>query len=347
MREPIDPTGAAPDFWRASLWHTLERDAAGRHRPTDAFLRGWLERPELVPPEEAGPAERALHGALLRNPRRPITPVSLLALEDRDARENWELFAAFRDHLLAYPSLEDAYLALFAEGRVRLPPPFLDGLVQAILRGILEENRDPFRARAAECFFRPQRASVVEGTVFLADEATVEHQARTGGLGRLGELLVQAQVPLPRVELEILSLENARNYWARADRFDLVLDLGFGREGLDALARVLEAWIHHMLDVPLRIEPVARIRDERWSWHVGLDAEASAILNALWAGETLDEERSARLLALFRLEFREPSLVLPALRGRPVYLGLASEASGRVRLKPQNLLVNLPLAAAG
>jgi hypothetical protein len=38
--------------------------------------------------------------------------------------------------------------------------------------------------------------------------------------------------------------------------------------------------------------------------------------------------------------------VLPDVRGRPVYLGLAMSAEQRVRLKPQNLLVNLPLARA-
>jgi hypothetical protein len=336
------------DFWPGSLWHLLEREPNGRHRVTDAFLRGWLERPELVPPEEAGPAERALHAALLEHPRRPITPVALLALEDPDARENWELFAAFRDHLLAHATLEEAYLALFASERpVRLEAPFLDGMVQPILRGILEGTRDPFRARAAECLFRPQRATVVEGTVLLADALTVERQARTGGLGALGELLRRAQAPLRSVELEVLGPANAGSYWARSERFDFVLDLGFGRAGLDALARVLEGWIGHMLEVAVRIEPVARIRDERWSWHLGLDAEASALLNALWAGEELDEARLARLLALFRLEFREPSVVLPALRGRPVYLGLASEPSGRVRFKPQNLLVNLPLGEVG
>jgi len=30
--------------------------------------------------------------------------------------------------------------------------------------------------------------------------------------------------------------------------------------------------------------------------------------------------------------------------GRPVYLGLAMNADGVLRLKPQNLLLNLPLA---
>jgi hypothetical protein len=30
--------------------------------------------------------------------------------------------------------------------------------------------------------------------------------------------------------------------------------------------------------------------------------------------------------------------------GRPVYLGLAANAQGQLRMKPQNLLLNLPLA---
>ncbi len=36
--------------------------------------------------------------------------------------------------------------------------------------------------------------------------------------------------------------------------------------------------------------------------------------------------------------------MLPRVRGRPVYLGLAMSPAGRLKLKPQNLLVNLPLA---
>ena len=37
--------------------------------------------------------------------------------------------------------------------------------------------------------------------------------------------------------------------------------------------------------------------------------------------------------------------MLPAIAGRPVYLALAMDQEQQVRLKPQNLLVNLPLAA--
>jgi hypothetical protein len=32
------------------------------------------------------------------------------------------------------------------------------------------------------------------------------------------------------------------------------------------------------------------------------------------------------------------------LRGRPVYMAMARDAAGLLRLKPQNILLNLPLA---
>ncbi len=48
---------------------------------------------------------------------------------------------------------------------------------------------------------------------------------------------------------------------------------------------------------------------------------------------------------VFRLEFADPSLMLPRVAGRPVYLAMAMDESKMLRLKPQNLLVNLPLAA--
>jgi len=34
----------------------------------------------------------------------------------------------------------------------------------------------------------------------------------------------------------------------------------------------------------------------------------------------------------------------PALAGRPVYLAMAMDRDQRLRLKPQNLLLNLPIA---
>jgi len=51
-----------------------------------------------------------------------------------------------------------------------------------------------------------------------------------------------------------------------------------------------------------------------------------------------------RLLSLFRLEFRDSRVMRPDIAGRPVYLAMAMGEDSRLRLKPQNLLVNLPLA---
>ena len=74
-----------------------------------------------------------------------------------------------------------------------------------------------------------------------------------------------------------------------------------------ALARVLERWVAHLLGVRVAIEPVQRIDDARWRWHVGLDSEATALLNDLYEGRPVDEARQRRLLSLFRLEFADPA----------------------------------------
>jgi hypothetical protein len=186
--------------------------------------------------------------------------------------------------------------------------------------------------------------SLQDGAVLLADGETVEMLATTGGFGSLGRLVAEAQTPLRQVELDVLDETNGAAYWDRDERHDTVLDLSFARPGLDALCRVLEAWGGHFLESEVSIVPVQAIRDERWVWHVGLDAEATAILNALYNGDDVAEERLARLISLFRLEFATPADMRPDLAGRPVYLGLAMTAQKSLRLKPQNLLVNLPLA---
>jgi hypothetical protein len=339
---------AAPlDFWRSSGWHLLDRREDGRHFATDGFLRAYLLRPELRPVDESCAAERALHAALLEAPRQPITPVGLLRLKDPDARENYGVFAAFRDLLLAQPTLEDAYLALALGQAGGVPPLFAEHLAHAILRGVLDGCADGLRLRAAECLFRAQSVTVHEGAVLLADADTVELHARTGGLGSLGQLLVETQAPVRQVELDVLGEGNAATYLERSDRFDTVLDVSFTRPGLDALCRVLEAWVRHFLGIAVGVQPLQSVRDERWRWHVGLDAEATVLLDALYAGEELDEERQARMLSLFRLELKDPDVVRVDVRGRPVYMGMARDARARLRLKPQNLLVNLPLAEAG
>jgi hypothetical protein len=92
------------------------------------------------------------------------------------------------------------------------------------------------------------------------------------------------------------------------------------------------------------VAPVATIEDRDWRWFVGLDAEATRIGNALWAGEDVDEATQGRVLALFELRFRDQALVEPRAAGHPVYLLLAMTPDNIVRVKPQNLVMGLPIS---
>ncbi len=107
---------------------------------------------------------------------------------------------------------------------------------------------------------------------------------------------------------------------------------------------MLERWIGHFLGVAVTIEPRREIDDSRWVWHVGLDAEASALLDDLYNRAEVDAERMRRLLCLFELRFANAGDMRPEIAGRPVYLAMAMDRDGRLKLKPQNLLLNLPLA---
>jgi hypothetical protein len=82
----------------------------------------------------------------------------------------------------------------------------------------------------------------------------------------------------------------------------------------------------------------------RSSGHVGLDSEASSLLNDPYHGNEIDEARRACLLALFRLEYRDPADMLERVRRGPVGLGLAMTPGQCLKLKPHNLLIKLPLA---
>ena len=123
-----------------------------------------------------------------------------------------------------------------------------------------------------------------------------------------------------------------------------VTNLPTGQPVMAALCQVLEKWIAHFLGIHVRIATEKQINDDHWVWHVGLDAQASGVLNDLYQGKEVDAERMERLLCLFKLEFVEPNDMLAEVRGKPVYLAMAVDANQRLKLKPQNLLLNLPLA---
>jgi hypothetical protein len=116
------------DFWLSCGHHLLDRGAGGGLVVTDEFLKVYLARPELAPPPEACVVEKTLHGALLTDPRRDVSRDEIAAIADADARENWQVMLAFRDHLLRHPTIEAAYLALIRNGIGRTPPLFVNQL---------------------------------------------------------------------------------------------------------------------------------------------------------------------------------------------------------------------------
>ena len=76
------------------------------------------------------------------------------------------------------------------------------------------------------------------------------------------------------------------------ERYEIGRVLGSGGVG-----RVFEAF-DRVLGERVAVRPVPVIEDARWTWHVGLDAEATGIANALWRGERVPQERLARILWL-------------------------------------------------
>ncbi len=337
----------AHDFWAASGYRLLAGRPDGALALTDDFLRLLISRPELAPIPESCAQELALHDALIADPKASIPAAQLLLMRDIDAQENYRIFLRFRDRLLAAPSLQSAYINLFQGSGVDVPPLFVFHLTQLLLRHTLGDTADPLHARMAECLFRTQKVTLLEdGGVMAADYETIETFSETGGFGHIGELLKKQNLKTRSIDLDVMNTENANEYWKRDERFDFAVSLNRGQPALDGLCCVLEKWVAHFLGVAVKITHKREIDDRRWAWHVGLDAVASSILNDLYNNKPVEEERMARLLCLFELTFENPAEMRPALAGKPVYLGLAMDEHNLLKIKPQNLLLNLPLARA-
>jgi len=326
------------DFWISSGHHLLDRNENGGLEVTDEFLKLYLARPELIPPPEACAVERTLHAALLADPRMPVSPSDIANIADADARENWLLLIDFRNHLLRHGTLEAAFVALARGGAANVPPLFMNQLVHVILRNALDGVTDAQVLRAAELFFRIQRVTLHEGSLIAADEETVGG-ANTAPVTPLVSML---GIP-PEAEIGIINNGNAGSYWERSDQFDMALDLTAGREGLDALAQVMQRWIEHVLGIEVTIKALPQLRDVNLTWYVGLDADATGIGDMLWRGEDIDEATMMRVVGLFQLNFRDPAIMLDKVRGEPVYLILAMTPEKTIRMKPQNLLTGLPV----
>jgi hypothetical protein len=326
------------DFWLSCGHHLLDRQAGGGLVVTDEFLKLYLARPELAPPQDACVVERTLHTALLADPRRPVSDAEIAALADADARENYELLIAWRNHLLAYPTIEAVYLALVRGGVGRTPPLFFNQLVHVILRNALDGCDDAYVLRAAELLFRPQRMTLHEGALLAADEERIAGPT----LGPVSPLVSMFGVERA-VDIDVLNDANAASYWERSDAFDMALDLTGGRRGLAALGEVLTRFIAHLLAVDVAIEPLVEVSNAPFTWYVGLDAAGTKIGDALWNGEALDDDARARIVGLYRLTFADIALVDPKVGRDPVYLILAMTPDQVLRMKPQNLVVGLPI----
>ena len=204
----------------------------------------------MHPVEESCEAEIALHGALMEFPRKTILEKDISAIADADAQHNYKVILRFRDRLLEAGTVEGCYMGLF-KGPIDIPPMFVDQLVHVILRNILDGADDPLRLRAAEIFYREQKATIQDGHALLADLETVEMQASGNRYGSIGRLIVEAQGDLAKVDLDVLDRANAAIYWERESRHDTVISVTYGRPALDALCRVIEAWVLHFRDLKI------------------------------------------------------------------------------------------------
>ncbi|MDB5507805.1 MAG: hypothetical protein JWL93_274 [Hyphomicrobiales bacterium] len=332
------------EFWVASGHHLTRRAAHGGLEVTPELLMAYLARPELLPPEEACEAERALHASLMADPLRDVAPGEVEALQDADARENWGFMLAFRERLLSAPSLEAAYLSFALKGAGNIPPIFLTQLCQLVLRNALEGCDDPYVLRAAEIFYRPQKATLHEGSLLLADAEVVEVQQQSARQSHLTPLAALLDAVPEFGDLDVMDDENAWTYWSRSDANTMIMNIGGNARARAGLATAIKLWIGHLLGVDVTVEPLATIEDRDWRWFVGLDGEGTKIGDALWNGAALGPAIADRVVTLMRLDFRDPGTVDENLRGKPVYLIGAMDGENIWRMKPQNLLAGLPLA---
>ena len=344
------------NFWTACGHQHLTPNERGWLVPSPDYWRLWLQRPEMALVPESCKEEIRLHKALLDTPLMQVASASLKAFKDDDARENYALFLRFRDDVQNAGSLESAYMGWMKSGHIQLPPLFIDLVVQAILCHVLGDEADAWVWRAAELLFRRQRITVEGGRVLAGDSETLDSLQATGGLGEMGRLLLEGGAPLKAVDVKVLHKDNAERYFMQREglgRYAFLLDMTHeiqnelphglilsmvnARSGLKALAAVLTRWVQHFLGVSVQIEPVQKVDDPAWRWHVGLDVTASTLLNQLYEGQALDESAQRQLISLFTLRFDNPQDMRADVQGKPVYLGLAMNEQGLLKLKPQNL----------
>jgi hypothetical protein len=236
-------------------------------------------------------------------------------------------------------------MSLFKGEGVDVPPLFIAQLAQIFIRHILGDEAHPLEVRMGELFFRTQKISVIEdGIVMGADEEVITRNAQASDTGNIMDLLKGKTMTMRSADLDVIHEDNADIYWDRNEDFDLAVQLNFGHEPINHFCRVLEKWIKHFLGISVRITPMQQITDPKWSWHVGLDVVATGILNKLYNKELVETDELQKVICLFRLDFIDEAAIAKTQVGKPVYMAIAMNDQQQLKLKPQNLLFNLPLA---
>ena len=325
------------DFWRSSGWHLLDKDPSGYLKITDDFLAAYFERPELVPIEESCNQERDLHKKLTLDPKMKVKERDLEQFKDKDAAFNYKVVLNFRDFILKYETIEAAFLGISKGTKIDFPPLFVSHLVHIIVRSIVDGWLDPIHLRASEILFREQSVTLDNGKIMVADRATVQFQAQQNSS-------VKSAHNADMIQIDVLTEDTSSEYWARSDQFDTAIDIAFNQPALEGLCRVFESWINHFLKFTSQIRSMSKIEDDKWKWHIGLDASSNSILNDLYNSIEVPDEKLRQILALFSLIPDNTKIFNEGMRGHPVYLGLSMNEFGVVNCKPQNLIANLPLS---
>jgi hypothetical protein len=278
-----------------------------------------------------------LHAALLAEPRRAVSADQTAAIADSDARENWQVMLAFRDHLTGHRTIEAAYLDIIRRG-IKVPHLFINQLVHVILRNALDDCDDPYVLRAAELLFRPQRMTLHDGSLIAADEETISGKSNTPVSPLVSMLGIPAEA-----EIDVMNDDNAEHYFEHSDQFHAALDLTGGRRGLQALSSVIARWVEHLLGRRRRgraahrnarseIELVRRPRQRRHQ----------------------DRRRAVERRGARRSEASPRGRAVPADVSQPRRrdgqgegrAGLSDPGDGQgqgAALKPQNLITGLPI----
>ena len=332
------------DFWSQSGYALLHVDAQQQLVVTDAFLSFLLNRPELAPVHTSCDAERELFAQLVAQPRTEVSSDRLAQLANPDVADNYQVWLRFRDRVLAHPTLEASYMAIFQGAGVDVPPVLVNQLTHVLVRHVLGANPSAMAARVGEMFFRTQLVTATDEQALLAaDEEVVRARTPNAGFDLMG-LLRTGGGSLIGVDLDVISGDNQDVYWTRDNKYDTVVALNRQQPAINALCDLMTQWVWHFLRVKVRISAQDKVQDKKWAWHLGLDVQSSAILNDLYVGKKVSSARLAQLLCLFKLEFEQASDMLAKVAGKPVYMAMACDTDNKLKLKPQNLLLNLPLA---